>query len=129
MKLLSASVNLKTEDFQKLMESDLKNYVFNNYKVAVGQTNYMDISQIQIHIDDYKKKISDYQINNKYDLLIMMFTSVKGDGTMFMFYGPKSEIMGEIIEETFDFNSGFDKKIISRKQQLVPILSKKLSEY
>ena len=89
----------------------------------------MEISQIQIHIDEYKKKISDYQINNKYDLLIMMFTSVKGDGTMFMFYGPKSEIMGEIIEETFDFNSGFDKKIISRKQQLVPILSKKLSEY
>ena len=59
----------------------------------------------------------------------MMFTNVKGDGTLFMYYGPKANVMSEIIEETLDQNSGFDKKIISRKQQLVPILSKKLSEY
>ena len=129
LKLLAASVNLKTEDFSKLMESDLKNYVFNNYKVAVGQTNYMDISQIQIKVNEYKQKIKDYQEKNRYDLLIMMFTSVKGDGTLFMYYGPKANVMSEIIEETMDENSGFDKKIISRKQQLVPILSKKLSEY
>lgn len=129
LKLLAASVNLKTEDFSKLMESDLKNYAFNNYKVAVGQTNYMDISQIQIKVNEYKQKIKDYQEKNRYDLLIMMFTSVKGDGTLFMYYGPKANVMSEIIEETMDENSGFDKKIISRKQQLVPILSKKLSEY
>ena len=129
MKLLAASVNLKTEDFSKLMEADLKNYAFNNYKVAVGQTNYMDISQIQAKVNEYKQKIQDYQKKHNYDLLIMMFTNVKGDGTLFMYYGPKANVMSEIIEETLDQNSGFDKKIISRKQQLVPILSKKLSEY
>ena len=44
-------------------------------------------------------------------------------GTMFVYSGPLSYVMDEIIDTKFDDNSGYDHEIISRKQQLMPKLS------
>ena len=59
----------------------------------------------------------------KLDLLVMLFTDVMGDGSLFVFYGPLSNVIHDMIETTFDDHSGFDSKIISRKQQMMPKLS------
>ena len=45
------------------------------------------------------------------------------EGTLFVFYGPLSYVMADVIETRFDEHSGYDKDIISRKQQLMPKLS------
>ena len=42
---------------------------------------------------------------------------------MFVYSGPLSYVMNEIIDTKFDDNSGYDHEIISRKQQLMPKLS------
>ena len=73
-----------------------------------------------------QKKLIDYQTSKGYDLLVMMFTSVNADGTMFLFFGPRSNVMFDVIETKFDANSGYDTSILSRKQELVPKLSKAL---
>ena len=57
------------------------------------------------------------------DLLVMLFTDVMGEGSMFIYDGPMSYVLSDILETTFDDNSGFDSGIISRKQQLMPRLS------
>ena len=53
----------------------------------------------------------------------MLFTDVMGEGSMFIYDGPMSYVLSDILETTFDDNSGFDSGIISRKQQLMPRLS------
>jgi manganese-dependent inorganic pyrophosphatase len=53
----------------------------------------------------------------------MLFTDVMGEGSYFVYYGPLEGIMKDVIKTQFDQHSGFDPKIISRKQQLMPILS------
>ena len=58
-----------------------------------------------------------------YDLIVMMFTHVLAEGTMFMYYGKLAKIMPQIIESSFDEHSGYDHKIMSRKQQLIPAIS------
>ena len=42
---------------------------------------------------------------------------------MFVYSGPLSYVMNEIIDTKFDDHSGYDHDIISRKQQLMPKLS------
>ena len=125
-KLLESSVNLKDADVKQLINKDLKRYDFGKTKVAVGQTNYRNIEDIQLRLKEIQENMQDLQQANNYDLMIMMFTHVTGEGTMFVFYGPKSHIMSDIIESVFDEHSGFDPKIISRKQQLIPMLSEQL---
>ena len=127
-KLLSASVNLINANIDDLIQRDLKEYKINGNKVAIGQTNYDKMSDIQLRIDEFKQKLIEYQSSNRLDLLIMMFTSVKADGTMFLFFGPKAGVMLDILETKIDNNSGFDSNILSRKQELVPQLSKALQD-
>lgn len=126
--LLNSSVNIKTGKVDELVERDLKYYVFNGYKVAVGQTNYDDISSLQPRLNEFREKLIKFLNDNRLDLIVMMFTHVSAGGTMFMYYGNKSNVIADIIEKNFDEHYGYDSKIMSRKQQLIPILSKALEE-
>ena len=63
------------------------------------------------------------KVMKDYPADVMLFTDVMGEGSQFIFYGPLSYIMKDVVETVFDDHSGFDPKIISRKQQLMPKLS------
>ncbi len=126
--LLSSSVNLKDGDVKELIVRDLKHYHFGKYDIAVGQTNYQDLEDIQKRLKEFSKVLKDMQESKEYDLMIMMFTQVLAQGTMFVYYGPLSKIMGEVIETQFDDHSGYDRSIMSRKQQLIPAILESLEE-
>lgn len=126
--LLQASVNLKDADVSDLIRRDLKQYNIANKKIAVGQTNYANFEDIQYRMNEFKKTLKEEQETKGYDLIIMMFTHVYAEGTMFVYFGPLAEVMTEVIGTKFDENSGFDHQIVSRKQQLIPNLSDVLKE-
>ena len=126
--LLDSSVNLKDADVRELISKDLKRYEFGKTRIAVGQTNYRNIDDIQLRLKEIQKTMDEEQVANGYDLMIMMFTHVMGEGTMFVYYGPKSYIMKDVIESIFDEHSGFDHNIISRKQQLIPMLTEIINQ-
>lgn len=121
--LLQASDNLKDGDVYDLLARDLKNYKFDKYNVAVGQTNYANLEDIQARLAEFKEVMQKEQAAKRYDLIVMMFTHVLAEGTMFLFYGPLSSLMFSVIDRRFDDHSGFDHEIMSRKQQLIPVLS------
>ncbi len=121
--LLDASVSLKDADVETLINQDLKRYHFDKYEIAVSQTNYSNLEDIQARLEEFSKALALKQSNERIDLLIMMFTHVLGEGTMFIYYGPLSSLMPGIIQREFNDHSGFDQKIMSRKQQLIPLLS------
>ena len=58
-----------------------------------------------------------------YDLLVMMFSNIMAEGSMFVCAGPKKDVVMGIIETQIDEMTGFDSEIISRKQQLMPKIS------
>lgn len=120
---LESSVNLKDADVKELISKDLKQYEFNHVKLAVGQTNYRNIDDIQLRLKELQVTMEKEQEANGYDLIVMMFTHVMAEGTMFLFYGPMSHVMSDVIETVFDEHSGYDHNIMSRKQQLIPMLS------
>lgn len=129
IELISSSINLKDANVSELIVRDLKNYTFYDYSVAVAQTNYNRLEEVHERMADFKQALDQYQQSSGLDLLIMMFTNVNGDGSFFMFTGPKADVMSEVIDVIYDDCTGFDKDIISRKQQLVPVLDHILQQY
>lgn len=120
---LAASVNLRDGKAEDILNQDLKRYKFGNASIAVGQTNYNNIEDIQSRLNEFEEIMKREQKANKYDLIVMMFTHVLAEGTMFVFYGPLSPMMFDIIQTKFDDHSGYDHSIMSRKQQLIPSIS------
>ncbi len=123
MEMLSASVELKNATPSQILNRDLKQYQIGKYNIAVGQTNYRNVEDIQKLIPSFKLTIEKEQADKGYDLMIMMFTHVMAEGTMFVYSGPLSYVMNDMIKTVFDASSGYDHEIISRKQQLIPRLS------
>ncbi len=121
--LLSASVDIKQADLKVILRRDLKVYEIGKYKIAIGQTNYKDIEDIQVISDRFRKLLEQEQEVKQYDLIIMMFTHVTASGTIFEYAGPLSYIMEQVIETVIREGSGFDHEILSRKQQMIPKMS------
>ena len=121
--MLGASVSLRDSSMHDILNRDLKSYEVGSYKFAIGQTNYSRMEEVQKILPEFKETMKAEQEKLKLDLLVMLFTDVMGDGSLFVFYGPLSSVIHDMIETTFDDHSGFDTKIISRKQQMMPKLS------
>lgn len=124
--MLAASVSLKNSSPEEILNRDLKDYNVGQYHFAIGQTNYNRLEEVQALLPEFKELVLNEQRKGKYDLLVMMFTHVLAEGTLFVFYGPLSYVMKDILETKFDDHSGYDKEIISRKQQMMPKLSEAL---
>ncbi|MCI6272180.1 MAG: putative manganese-dependent inorganic diphosphatase [Erysipelotrichaceae bacterium] len=121
--MLSASVSLLERSPHELLNRDLKHYEMGEYSIAVAQTNYVNMADVQQILPEFKKNMEKEQADKKVDLLVMLFTHVLAEGSLVLFYGPLSHVMKDLIEQKFDENSGYDQNIISRKQQLIPKLS------
>ena len=81
------------------------------------------MEEIQKLLPEFRENLRKEQEAGGYDLLVMLFTDVMGEGSMFVYEGPLSYVFNDILETVFDEHSGYDTKIISRKQQLMPKLS------
>lgn len=123
MGLLSASIALKESTPEDILNRDLKTYEIGKYKIGIGQTNFKNMEDIQIILPTFRPYLGKVQEEKNYDLLIMMFSNINAEGSMFVFSGPLSNVLNGLIEKRIDENTGFDPLIISRKQQFVPKLS------
>lgn len=126
--MLNSSVALKDSTPHEILNRDLKIYEIAGKHVAIGQTNYSQMADVQFILPEFRKDLQQEQQEKKYDLMVMLFTHVLGEGSLFVYYGPLSSVIGELIETRFDDHSGFDPNIISRKQQLMPKLSQMIKE-
>ncbi|MEF9968220.1 MAG: putative manganese-dependent inorganic diphosphatase, partial [Longicatena sp.] len=126
IEMLSASVALIEATPSQILNRDLKSYDIGKYKLGIGQTNYHNIEDLQKILPEFRKNLELEVQEKKLDLLVMMFTHVMAEGTMFVYSGPLSYIMSNVMNTQFDETSGYDHDIISRKQQLMPKLSSML---
>jgi len=122
--MLGASVALKDSTPEEILNRDVKSYSIGKYNFSIGQTNYSRPEEVQQIIPEIKEALEASQQKNRLDLSVMLFTDVMGGGSFFVYYGPLSYVMDDLIETKFDEHSGFDPTIISRKQQMMPRLSK-----
>lgn len=121
--MLGASVALTDAAPHDILTRDLKTYEIGKYRFAIGQTNYSHMEEVQKILPAFRENLKKEQAENKLDLMVMLFTDVMGEGSLFVYYGPLSYVLADLIQTKFDENSGFDPHIISRKQQLMPKLS------
>lgn len=121
--MLGASVALTDSSMTEILNRDLKSYEVGSYRFAIGQTNYSRMEDVQKILPQFKETLRSEQEKLKLDLLVMLFTDVMGEGSLFVFYGPLSNVLYDMIETKFDEHSGFDPNIISRKQQMMPKLT------
>lgn len=128
IEVLNASVSLVDSTPKEILNRDLKTYKINGYSVAIGQSNYYETEGLQTILPEFNKYFSEELASKGYDLLIMMFTHVTGEGSQIVYDGKLSNVVEQFIETKISENIGYDHNIISRKQQLLPKLNEYINE-
>ena len=78
------------------------------------------MEEVQALLPNFKEYITKIQEEQGYDLLVMMFSNIMAEGSLFVYSGKLKGIMEDIVDTVIDDMTGFDNLIISRKQQMMP---------
>lgn len=122
-----AATKLEGKSVSEIFNSDFKEFKIGKLKVGIAQMNTLDIEGFA----SIKKRMLNYmdeKLNSeKYDILLLILTDLMRDGSLFVSVG-----MNDIVEKAFAIKFENDEVyvdgILSRKKQVVPVLSKYLTE-
>ena len=126
--MFGAVATLKGRSVSEILYNDFKEYNIDGKRIAIGQINVADSQEILNVKDEFMSYLKKINSVNKFDLLMMCFTSAEGTGSNLVFVGELSDIVDETFKDYIEDDLYFVDGIISRKKQIVPMLSKTLSE-
>ncbi len=129
-KILVAGVSLEDKSINEIFNTDLKAFTINKMKVVVAQTNVVDYNSFAPILSSMKDKVSQYSQDSGANIVLMVFTLIDGTGS-YVIPGGKDVNQLESafskygqIKDDLVFLNGF----ISRKSQLVPMITEALEE-
>lgn len=123
---VSASISKKTAD--EIITNDMKLFSLSSYKIAIGQINTLDKSEVLKVKKNVESEYRDYIENKGADLGILLFTLIDGKGSYMITVGENKDLLNQAFEKVAKEEDGilYLPKVMSRKQQVIPIISHNL---
>ena len=118
--LFSAAIESKTAE--ELLFRDYKEFQIAGHSLAVGQITCVDSSSLADRKEEFLTVMRKAAREKHMDLLILMVTDVLLEGTRILYVGDDDAIRQAFSVAPRD-NSLFLPKVLSRKKQVVPMLS------
>ena len=118
--IFSASVDHKSAE--EIVFTDYKEFHIAGHGMAVAQLTCVDCGNVLSRKDELLRIMRKHSKQKGFDLMILMLTDVLMDGTMILYVGED-----EAIRQAFNVvpkeNTAFLPKVMSRKKQVIPMLS------
>lgn len=108
---------------EAILKTDYKEFHIAGHDLAVSQVTCMDSDRLLARQDEFLKVMQDIQKKKKFDIVVLMITDVLLDGTQLLFVGDEDTIRQAFNVKGEVENCVFLPKIMSRKKQVIPMLS------
>ena len=118
--MFSASVEGKTA--RELLFSDYKEFLIAGNSLAVAQVACVDSGVLMERKEEFLELMRDHAQKRGFDLVLMMITDVLLEGTQILYVGD-DETIQQAFSVTPRDSCVFLPKVLSRKKQIVPMLS------
>ena len=115
----SSSDNKSAEE---LLFADFKEFHIAGHMLGIGQVTCIDSGHILERSAELLNVMRKTMKEKRYDTILLMLTDVLREGTQLLFIGEEETIQQAFNVEAKD-NACFLPKILSRKKQVVPMLS------
>ena len=107
---------------EELLFSDFKEFHIAGHDLGIGQVTCLNSEHILERTEEFLQIMHKTSLEKGYDMMLLMLTDVLRDGTQLLFLGD-----AETIRQAFNVevkqNTCFLPHILSRKKQVVPMLS------
>ena len=108
---------------EAMLGTDYKEFHIAGHDLAVSQITCMDSDRLLARKTEFLAEMERIRLKRGLDSVVLMLTDVLLEGTYLMFVGDEDNIRQAFSIKETDENISFLPRIISRKKQVIPMLS------
>lgn len=127
VEMLKAGTALDDKTINELLNMDMKIFDINDFKIGIAQINAVDEKAILAKKEEILLEISNIMKSDNLNMFMFVVTNILTNNSMGLVAGEKQEIIEKVFESKIINSELALEGIVSRKKQIVPPLTKALS--
>ena len=127
VEMLKAGTALDDKTINELLNMDMKIFDVNDFKIGIAQINAVDEKAILAKKEEILLEISNIMKSDNLNMFMFVVTNILTNNSMGLVAGEKQEIIEKVFGSKIINSELALEGIVSRKKQIVPPLTKALS--
>ncbi|MFG6495120.1 manganese-dependent inorganic pyrophosphatase [Fictibacillus sp. UD] len=128
LEMLKAGADLSDKSVDELISLDAKEFNIGPSKVEVAQVNTVDASDVLKHQAELESAISKVIDEKGLDLFMFVVTDILTNDSTALTLGKRAESVEDAYNVKLENNTAVLKGVVSRKKQIVPVLTEAMSK-
>ena len=109
---------------KEIIKSDFKDFVFKVGRIGIGQVETVNLEELNSLEDNLLKSLNDLKKSGDYHSIILFITDIIKEGSRFLVASEDASGFEKAFKVKLKNNKVYIDKIISRKKQVIPKLTK-----
>jgi manganese-dependent inorganic pyrophosphatase len=125
--MLKAGADLSDKTIQQLISLDAKEFSMGSYKVEIAQVNAVDTNDVLGRQAEVEAALNGIIAEKGLDLFLLVVTDILNNDSIGLALGAKAEAVEKAYSVKLQNNTALLKGVVSRKSQIVPVLTETFS--
>ncbi|NMH73426.1 manganese-dependent inorganic pyrophosphatase [Bacillus sp. RO2] len=126
--MLKAGADLSDKTVEQLISLDAKEFQMGNYKVEIAQVNTVDTNDVLAKQEELEAVITANVADKDLDLFLLVVTDILENDSVALALGSQAPVVEKAYNVTLENNIALLKGVVSRKKQVVPVLTDALTK-
>lgn len=123
LEMLKAGADLSDKSVSQLITLDAKEFQMGDSKVEIAQVNTVDTDEVFERKQELEDAINSVVQEKGLDLFLFVVTDILTNDSTGLALGKKSEVVEKAYNVKLEDNTAVLKGVVSRKKQIVPVLT------
>lgn len=123
LEMLKAGADLSDKSVEQLVTLDAKGFDMGNYKVMIAQVNAVDTKDVLSQQKEIEEVLSAKIADQNLDLFLFVVTDILTNDSIGLAAGKMTAAVETAFNVKLDNNTALLKGVVSRKKQIVPVLT------
>lgn len=129
LEMLKAGADLSDKTISQLISLDAKEFQMGSYKVEIAQVNAVDTNDVISRQAELEDALNGIIAEKNLDLFLLVVTDILNNDSIGLALGRVSKAVEQAYNVTLEDNKAVLKGVVSRKSQIVPVLTETLSKF
>lgn len=126
--MLKAGADLSTKSIAELISLDAKEFQMGSYKVEIAQVNAVDTNDVFSRRAELEAALQTIITDKGLDLFVFVVTDILNNDSVAIALGSMTQAVEQAYDVKLQNNQAFLPGVVSRKLQIVPVLTETLNK-
>lgn len=121
--MLKAGADLSEKTIAELISLDSKEFLMGSAKVEIAQVNAVDVNEVLARQEELEAALHAIIAEKGLDLFVFVVTDILNNDSVAVALGKSAHVVEKAYDVKLDANKAILKGVVSRKKQIVPVLT------